>query len=114
MNATPLGRAAILGQRPRHEFPADEATLTGREYVAQYLLPAAETLTANLQTENLVLRIGRRGFLKNEAPGDPQRGKQPFRLLVRDRQNRERFEEADVVLVCTGVYGQHRWLGDGG
>jgi hypothetical protein len=32
---------------------------------------------------------------------------------VRDKQ-RERIEEADVVLDCTGVYAQHRWLGDGG
>lgn len=26
----------------------------------------------------------------------------------------ERVEEADVVLDCTGTYGQHRWMGDGG
>src|SRR5262249_50756775 len=25
-----------------------------------------------------------------------------------------RDEEADVVLDCTGTYGRHRWLGDGG
>src|SRR5262245_3381547 len=88
MNATPLGRAAILGQRPKHEFPSNETCTSGREYVTQYLLPAAETLTSFLQTETLVLRIGRKGYLKNEAVGDAQRGKQPFRLLLRDRQNR--------------------------
>src|SRR5262249_21684447 len=27
---------------------------------------------------------------------------------------RERIDEADVVLDCTGTYGQHRWLGNGG
>lgn len=114
MNVTALGRAAIVSQRGKYEFPAEDACITGREFVAQYLLPAAEAITSHLQTETLVLRLGRKGFLKNEAVNDPQRGKAPFRLLVRDRQNRERFEEADVVLDCTGSYGQHRWLGEGG
>jgi Pyridine nucleotide-disulphide oxidoreductase len=27
---------------------------------------------------------------------------------------RERVEEADLILDCTGTYAQHRWLGDGG
>ena len=26
----------------------------------------------------------------------------------------ERFEEVDIVLDCTGTYGRHAWLGDGG
>src|SRR5207244_13420237 len=46
--------------------------------------------------------------------GDTRRGQQPFRLLLREGKGRERVEEADVVLDCTGTYGQHRWLGDGG
>ena len=61
-----------------------------------------------------MLRVGRRGFLKEDNPGDPRRGKEPFRLLVRDDKGKERVEEADVVLDCTGVYGNPRWLGDGG
>src|SRR5476651_509918 len=55
----------------------------------------------------------RNGFFKHEAPGDAARGKQPFLMLVRER-NQERFEEADIILDCTGTYGQHRWLGPGG
>ena len=61
-----------------------------------------------------MLHVGRRGFLKEDDPGDARRGKQPFRLLVRDDKGKESVEEADVVLDCTGTYGQHRWLGDGG
>jgi hypothetical protein len=61
-----------------------------------------------------VLQIGRRGFLKTDSPGDAKRGQQPFLLLVRDGQGKERIDEADVVLDCSGTYGRHRWLGQGG
>ena len=60
------------------------------------------------------MQVGRRGLHKEDDPGGEARAKQPFRLLLRDKQNRERIEEADVVLDCTGIYGQHRWLGEGG
>lgn len=111
MNVTPLGRAAIKHVKPSHEFPADDAFITGREHVGNYLMPVAETLQGNIQNDNVVLKIGRRGLLKSDA--DSSRAKKPFRLLVRDK-SRERIEEADVVLDCTGTYAQHRWLGDGG
>src|SRR5436190_10444914 len=39
MNATPLGRAAVLAEAPRHEFPADGDCVTGRDHVAAYLEP---------------------------------------------------------------------------
>jgi thioredoxin reductase len=35
-------------------------------------------------------------------------------LLLRDDKGAERFEEADIVLDCTGTYGRHGWIGDGG
>jgi thioredoxin reductase len=111
MNATPLGRAAIKYVKPSHEFPVDDAFITGREHVTGYLMPVAETLQGNIQNDNVVLKIGRRGLLKSDS--DPGRAKKPFRLLVRDK-TRERIEEADVILDCTGTYAQHRWLGDGG
>jgi len=113
MNTTALGRTAIKSARPGHEFPPDDACITGREHVAAYLVPLAETIQANVVTETVVLKLGRRGLLKSDAPGDATRAKKPFRLLVRDK-TRERIEDADVVLDCTGSYAQHRWLGDGG
>jgi hypothetical protein len=71
-------------------------------------------LTGCLRTDTQVGYIARRGFLKEDGAGDSQRGRQPFRLLMREGKNREHIEEADVVLDCTGTYGRHRWLGDGG
>src|SRR5207253_7937892 len=91
-----------------------DVCLTGRELVGAYWGPIAESLQGHLQTDTLVLQVGRRGLHKSDDPGGAGRAKQPFRLLLRDKQNRERIEEADVVLDCTGIYGQHRWLGAGG
>jgi hypothetical protein len=115
MNATPLGRQAILAETPKHPFPAAGDCITGREHLAAYLEPLAqlEPVRAALRTGTEVLHVGRRGCLKDDDPGDPRRARQPFRLLMREG-GRERVEEADVVLDCTGTYGKHRWLGDGG
>jgi hypothetical protein len=66
-----------------------------------------------LETETQVVRIARKGFLKEDSPGDGKRGKQPFLLLL-NKKGKERVEEADVVIDCSGTYGQHRWLGEGG
>jgi hypothetical protein len=33
--------------------------------------------------------------------------------LIRER-NQDRYEEADIILDCTGTYTHHRWLGPGG
>lgn len=116
MNTTSLGRSAILANNPKHEFPETEACLTGREHVQKYLEPLSQTplVKAALQLESRVMHIGKRGLLKHENPGDARRAKEPFRLIIRDAKNKERAEEADIILDCTGTYGQHRWLGDGG
>ncbi len=113
MNSTSLGRKLIKIAKPAVTLPGDDAILTGREHVGQYLSQVAELLQPNIQMETQVLKISRRDFLKTDSPGDAARAKSPFRLLVRDKQ-RERLEEADVILDCTGVYGQHRWAGAGG
>ncbi len=111
MNSTPLGRAA-LGER----LPADADLLTGREHLAAYLEPLAKcpALAGHIETDTTVVAIGRKGYLKGENPGDPRRAREPFRLLLRDAKGQERAEEADVVLDCTGTYGNGRPLGDGG
>ncbi|MBM4068780.1 MAG: monooxygenase [Planctomycetes bacterium] len=116
MNSTPLGRAAIRAANPDHEFPAEDACITGREHRNAYLVPLSklEIIKNCLHLETQVLAVGRHGYLKDDDPGDPKRARQPFRLLVRDNQKKERNEEADIVLDCTGTFGQHRWLGDGG
>jgi len=116
MNTTSLGRSAInaLGARPA--FPADNACISGKEHVAAYLEPLAkvDALRGCLHAGTLVLHISRHITLKGDNPGDACRARQPFRLLVREGNQRERIEEADIILDCTGTYGKHRWLGDGG
>jgi thioredoxin reductase len=115
MNTTPLGRKAIRAENPRHDFPADGDCITGREHLTAYLEPLAqlEAVRTALRTQTEVLHIGRRGCLKDDDTGDARRARQPFRLILREG-NKERAEQADIVLDCTGTYGRHRWLGDGG
>jgi hypothetical protein len=113
MNCTALGRAAIKAENPKHELPADGDCVSGRDYTAAYLEPLAMTgkLIERLRLETQVVAVGRSGLLKGDSA---KRGERPFRLLLRDAKGAERAEETDVVLDCTGTYGQHRWLGDGG
>src|SRR6516164_3341684 len=104
MNTTSLGRAAILAEDPKHGFPGDGECITGRQHVTAYLEPLSRSANLRdcLSLDTQVLHAGRRSLLKEDAPGDPARAKQPFRLLVREGKNRERVDEADVVLDCTG------------
>jgi thioredoxin reductase len=116
MNCSPLGLDLIRKEHPQHELPGPNDLLTGIEYRDAYLVPL--TLTANLadavKTRTHVVTVGRSGVLKTDPVTDPRRPNTPFRLLLRDDKGAERFEEADVVLDCTGTYGRHGWLGDGG
>jgi thioredoxin reductase len=116
MNVTPLGRAVLRAEKPKLKLPADGDCVTGREHFRAYLEPlaASELIKPCLTSDAQVVAIGRRGLFKDEGPGDARRGQHPFRLLLRDSKGKERTEEADIVLDCTGTYGQHRWLGDGG
>jgi thioredoxin reductase len=113
MNVTPLGLKTIKAAKSAHVLPRDDAVTTGRELVEAYLAPLAELLQPELQLETQVLHIARQGFLKEEDPAGQKRARAPFRLLLRDKKG-ERIDQADIVLDCTGTYGQHRWLGEGG
>ena len=112
MNATPrglerLGRAGV-------ELPEANALLTGSEFRERYLLPLASTLSPGILHERCaVAAIGRTRVLKGDHIGDPARGGSAFRLLVADQAG-ERIVHADVVLDCSGTYGQPNGLGDGG
>jgi hypothetical protein len=114
MNSSPLGRAHLRNDC-RQDLPRDKDVLTGREHLAAYLEPlaASSLLRDHVRTQTAVLHVSRKGFLKEDALGDPRRALQPFRLLLRGGKN-EAIEEADVVLDCTGTYGQPRFLGEGG
>lgn len=116
MNSTSQGRAAILQETPGHGFPPDRENITGREYLACYLEPLLRcaALRECVRTGVQVVHVGRRGLLREDPAEDPRRGQQPFRLLLRTANGREEVDEADVVVDCTGTYGKHRWMGDGG
>jgi thioredoxin reductase len=115
-NSTPLGRSTLRTEHPHGDLPADSALLTGRQHVAAYLEPLADlpSLRQRVRLGTTVLHVSRRGYCKEDEPASPQRSQQPFRLLLRDSGGKEFDAEADVILDCTGVYGQPRWLGDGG
>jgi thioredoxin reductase len=113
MNTTPLGRAALRAENPKHELPGDADCITGQDHAAAYLEPLAMTgkLIECLRLETQVVQVGRSGLLKGDMA---KRGERPFRLLLREAKGAERVEEADIVLDCTGTYGLPRWLGGGG
>jgi thioredoxin reductase len=115
LNATPLGRQAILRDAPARELPADADPLTGREFRDGYLVPLAESsaLRDCVKAQTRVVAVGRVGWRKTE-PTDPRKPLPPFRLLLRDAKGAESFETADVVLDCTGTFGRPNWVGDGG
>jgi thioredoxin reductase len=117
LNSTSLGRAAIRSENSKHDLPGENDFVTGRDHVSAYLEPLAMTgqLIECLKLEARVVQVGRTGLLKDEPrPTGRALSNHPFRLLIRDTKGEERVEEADVVLDCTGTYGQPRWLGEGG
>lgn len=116
MNATSLGVAALQAQNPQWEMPAAEALLTGAEFHEAYLKPLAESdlLSRSLQLETEVVSIGRQGWLKSQSVGSEERSESTFHLLLRKSNGEEFTTEADVVIDCTGTYGNHNWLGQGG
>ncbi len=80
MNATPLGRAALV----KKDFPGDGDCISGHEHVGVYLEPLAkcDRLRDCLETETTVVSVGRASLFKSDSPGDAKRGQMPFRLLV--------------------------------
>ncbi len=114
---SPFGRNVALRGRKKlsgAKLPGVEELLTGAEFRDKYLLPLANTLPRNVLHENtIVAAIGRNHVLKGDHIGHPERGETAFRLLVSD-QNKERIVQADVVLDCSGTYGQPNRLGHGG
>lgn len=115
MNVTKLGRAA-LRESGRWEEPSASECPTGQQLRERYLQPLANSskLRESLRLNTSVITIGRDDFTKLDAIGKPQRGQSPFRILVADVSGNDRVDHADIVLDCTGTYGNHRWAGRGG
>jgi thioredoxin reductase len=116
MNTSNWGQRAIAEQLPNVGLPEGELFLTGREYTDRYLLPLSRLpiLSECLHEQTTVVGISRMNSWKADLIGDPVRGNDPFRLLLRDRSGIERDVSADYVLDCSGVYPHHNCLGAGG
>jgi len=100
--------AAVPG--PAGHFPS------GAELADELLAPLAALpeLAGVVSVDTRVVAVARQGFLKHEAIGSHRRLGQPFRLLLAGPDGQERVAHADLVLDCTGTYGQANTLGDGG
>jgi thioredoxin reductase len=110
MNHTSLGRRML--EESGHELPGDDAFQSGAEWRETYLLPLAERALPDdaLVLGASVVTIGRSGLLKGEAIGNGVRAGRPFRLLI-ERDGDESYEEADVMLDCSGSWANPNWLG---
>ena len=107
MNVSPRV-AAALG-----DVPAGSTSPTGHE-LADVLERVGACLGERLHLSTRVDAVAREGLLKNEEIGTDRRTRLPFRLLVTGPGGEERVEHADVVLDCTGSWGNPSPTGDGG
>ena len=114
LNVSARARAR-LGEVDRAP-PAGDECPTGADLVELVFEPMAELadIGPHVRLGTRVLQVGRDGMLKNDEIGTGARSGKPFRLLVRDEEDGERLEYADVVLDCTGTYDNPNALGTGG
>lgn len=94
----------------------ETASPTGHELADAVLDPLWERspVASGLKLGARVIAVGREGVLKHEEIGAPARGRRAFRILLREPHGREWVEPADVVIDCTGKYGNPNTLGDAG
>lgn len=107
MDTTERGRE-LLGD-PRLADP--ETCPTGAAFVEHYLRPLAAHL--DVRTHARVSAITRPWLRKGDQLGSSRRLDHPFQLLVETGLG-ERLESADIVVDCTGVFGDPAPLGTGG
>lgn len=114
MNASPRMRRRLADEGT--SAPDGDACPTGRELVARVLDPVAglPEMATNLRLGTRVVAAARERLLKHDAPGSPERARRPFRLLLEGPDGRRETAAADVVLDCTGTYGNPNATGDGG
>jgi thioredoxin reductase len=107
MNVSPRMRE-LLGS----SAPADDALLTGPDYVERVLLPLADSpiLRGRIRTATRVVALGRRGLTRADYAGHPLRAERPFRIACHDDSR----IEADAILDASGGYILPRAMGAGG
>jgi len=98
------------------QFLSDSECPTGAEFLDLVLRPLAQhrDLRQSLRRDSRVVAVSRAGLVKSDEIGTGARATRPFRLLVRSSDGEETVDYADLVLDCTGTYGNPNPLGDGG
>ena len=109
MNVSPRARSVLAGAAP-----GGEELPTGNQLADELIDPLAAALEGRIRLGTRVLAVGREGLLKHEAIGSRARAERPFRLLVRRPDGSEAIEHAEVVIDCSGTYGNPNRMGDGG
>ena len=117
-NTSALGRQRLAAAGAVSEAALLESPVqcpTGEQYLRHYLLPLSQDplLRGKVQTQTSVISVGKAGLRKGEQIGQAARAQTPFRLLLEDQAG-ERTALADVVLDCSGTYGQPNHIGVGG
>jgi len=109
-------RMASAMRRSGVEVPEGDELPTGAQLVERLYDPVARLpeLEGRIRVGTRVDAVGRERLLKHEEIGTGARGEHPFRLLLTDPDGEEVVESADVVVDCTGTYGNPNALGDGG
>lgn len=115
LDVSPRGRAHLeAAGRP---IPTGDEPPTGREYLDRYLLPLAHLpeLAPRVHTGVRAVGVGRRGLLKTDAIGKPDRRRPPFQILwERPETGEEGSTIAPTVIDATGVYETPSPAGSGG
>lgn len=98
-----------------HSVP-DGPPPTGAELVQRVLEPLVQgkALSGTVRYETRVVSVGKAGLLKHEEIGTGARGGSPFRVLLAGPGGEEWIEEADLVVDCSGTWGNPNPLGAGG
>lgn len=112
MNISLRVRQALAG----NALPADDAILTGGEFIETVLEPLARLseFEGRIYCGQRVVSIARAGLGKMGLPNHPLRTERPFRILTEDAEGQEKIWESDLVFDASGVYGQPNWAGAAG
>jgi len=133
LNATPLGLNVL--SKAGFALPDESVYPTGREFIDTYLSPLAAEIEKHsncrgFRYNTTVISVGRGALLKGESIGGgdlkmphnkplcaQKRQETPFRLLLQEGAEERFSEEFDIVVDCSGSYGQAvqaNWCGLGG
>jgi len=118
MNISNLGRQTM--QEMQMSLPEAELFQTGSEYYSQYLKKISDFLFQRDNCEILlnttVIGVTKGQFFKSDMSSN--RRESTYRILTESEKNGEIFENSleniDVLVDCTGSYGNHNFTGIGG